>query len=173
MPEMKRLFIFTLLLIWGLLGHTQNGLIKGIVRHGITSEYSPFINIDLVRIADGKTIQVTNSDTVGKFEFRNITEGVYDLNFSFISYHSYKFEPVTIVKDSIIYLYINFPCPNGTKSAKKKCPFGHRDNIIPISYGLPSEKGLKKAEQGKIELGGCMVTECDPKWYCKTHKIRF
>jgi hypothetical protein len=170
---MKKQFFFTLLLIWGLTGFSQNGMLKGIVRHGISSELSPFVNIMLVRTADGKTIQATNSDTVGKFEFRNIPEGVYNLNFSFVSYNSFMFEHVTIKKDTAIYLSIQFPCPNGTKSAKKKCPFGHRDNIIPISYGLHSEKSLKKAEQGKIELGGCMVTECDPKWYCKTHKIRY
>ena len=170
---MKRQFLFTLLLILGLSGFSQNGMIKGIVRHGISSEYSPFINIDLIRISDEKTILRTNSDTVGKFEFQSIPQGDYDLNFYFLGYHPYKLEHVTVLKDSTIYLFINFPCPNGKKSAKKKCPFGHRDNIIPILYGFPSEKGLKKAERGKIEFGGCIVTDCDPKWYCKTHKIRY
>jgi len=32
---------------------------------------------------------------------------------------------------------------------------------------------MKRAKKGKIWLGGCVITECDPKWYCKIHKIEF
>jgi hypothetical protein len=138
---MRSQFLFTLLLILGLTGFSQNGIIKGIVRHGITSEYSPFINIDLIRISDEKTIHGTNSDTVGKFEFQSIPQGDYDLNFYFLGYHPYKLEHVTVVKDSTIYLFINFPCPNGKKSPKKKCPFGHRDILSQFHTDFLLRKG--------------------------------
>lgn len=170
---MKTQYLLAMLLILGQIGFPQNGKIKGIARNGVTFENSPFVNISLTKNIDKKIIQFTNSDTVGNFEFQNIPQGVYDLNFSFIGYSNYTYKNIAIHKDSTTYLLIQFPCPNGTKSVKKKCPFGHRDNIIPIIYGLPSEKSLKKADQGKIELGGCIVTECDPKWYCKTHRIKY
>jgi len=38
--------------------------------------------------------------------------------------------------------------------------------VIHIVYGYPSPEAQKKAEQGKIKLGGCVVTGDDPEWFC-------
>ena len=45
-----------------------------------------------------------------------------------------------------------------TKKPKKICPFGHRDEIIPIVYGLPTQRTFERAEKGRCKLGGCMIT---------------
>ena len=65
------------------------------------------------------------------------------------------------------------------KKAKKEskypteCPKCKSKNIIPISYGYPSAKGMKKAEREEIKLGGCCVGKNDPQWYCKNCKREF
>lgn len=56
-----------------------------------------------------------------------------------------------------------------------KCPANHTDQIIPITYGLI---GFVNAEAEKqidstFHLGGCVVTDCDPQYYCKIHKVEF
>ncbi len=53
------------------------------------------------------------------------------------------------------------------------CPKCKSENTIPISYGYPSEKGMRQAEKGKIKLGGCCISDNDPQWYCKSCKKEF
>jgi hypothetical protein len=36
----------------------------------------------------------------------------------------------------------------------------------PIIYGLPSPDLFEKADQGSVELGGCVVEEGNPDWAC-------
>ena len=58
----------------------------------------------------------------------------------------------------------------------KHCPKeakDHSNRIIPIVYGEPTSTSLKKAEQGIIKLGGCIVDIHSPRWHCKKHDIDF
>jgi len=169
---MKILF-FIGLLFCCLVGFGQNGALKGNIKDGLSSENSYGVTVELLRNSDKKFIAGIVSDSIGKFQINNIPKGNYDLTFRLIGYNSYTLTDVNISSDSITTLDIRFPCPFGLVKSKKECPFGHKDNIVKIIYGLPSLKTLKKAEKGKIELGGCVVTGCDPKWYCKIHKISF
>jgi len=48
------------------------------------------------------------------------------------------------------------------------CPYCLWDgDVIRIVYGLPSPKGLARANAGEIKLGGCMVSPGKPTWHCK------
>jgi hypothetical protein len=48
------------------------------------------------------------------------------------------------------------------------CPFYHKkDQVVSIVYGLSTEKMFEKADQGNVKLGGCILSDNDPKWYCK------
>ncbi len=149
----------------------QTGMIKGIVQNGVDKNPSPYMTIGLIQKSN--LVKGTNSDLNGNFEIKNIVPGEYELEFSFVGYQTYTIPNIQVTNDSTTYLEIKYPCPNGNKNSKKVCPYGHRDNIVPIVYGLPTERTLKRASKGKCELGGCIITECDPKWYCKEHKIRF
>jgi hypothetical protein len=57
------------------------------------------------------------------------------------------------------------------KKSRPSCLNGHTDNIIPIVYGEPDKKTMEKASQGKVHLGGCVVSEDAPKFYCTIHKL--
>lgn len=51
------------------------------------------------------------------------------------------------------------------------CPHGHKDSIIPIVYGYPSEELFAKSDSGLVALGGCELS--DENWYCKIHQTSF
>ena len=52
------------------------------------------------------------------------------------------------------------------------CPQGHhKDSIVPIEYGFPSEEMFQQADSGLIVLGGCELG--DHNYYCKRHAISF
>lgn len=54
------------------------------------------------------------------------------------------------------------------KNPKLNCPKCKTNReVIPILYGYPSYEGFKKAEAGKLKLGGCEITEDSPQFYCK------
>jgi hypothetical protein len=51
---------------------------------------------------------------------------------------------------------------------KKICPICNSKNIAEIFWGLPADMGeLEEAlEKKEIVLGGCCVSNDDPKWEC-------
>lgn len=52
------------------------------------------------------------------------------------------------------------------------CPFcgGKTVNIV---YGEPDEETMQLAEEEKVVLGGCCITEEDPAWACLSCKADF
>lgn len=74
-----------------------------------------------------------------------------------------------------------------------ECPFGHTDDIIPISYGLPDNDYYREMTKNEtVHFAGChchnrvtgkrinkdgsisyLCESLDPKWYCKRHRIMF
>lgn len=36
-----------------------------------------------------------------------------------------------------------------------------------IIYGLPDYEAFERAQAGKIKLGGCIICEGNPEYYCK------
>ena len=53
------------------------------------------------------------------------------------------------------------------KIEEGECPHCKSEKNIPIIYGYPSAQMLKESKRGKIDLGGCGVTENDPNRFCK------
>lgn len=55
-----------------------------------------------------------------------------------------------------------------------KCPVCHKnDQVVRIIYGYPSEKTMEDAEKGLIYIGGCIISNNSPKWYCKRDEKEF
>ena len=50
----------------------------------------------------------------------------------------------------------------------KKCPECGSKRVAEILYGMPafSDKLERDLEVGRIDLGGCCVTDNDPEWQC-------
>ena len=53
------------------------------------------------------------------------------------------------------------------------CPQCGAKDGVRIVYGKPGRELIDKAERGEIALGGCIVTDNDPQWACKTCNHRW
>ena len=51
-------------------------------------------------------------------------------------------------------------------STSSKCPNCGDQRLVPIVYGFPGESLMGLAEQGMVELGGCLVGPDDPLLVC-------
>ena len=72
--------------------------------------------------------------------------------------------------DTAITLFYSTPCRfHHPQKWVPTCPLGHRDHLIPVVYGFPSAAMMKKAKAGKISLGGCVHSGCEPTYYCVLH----
>lgn len=59
------------------------------------------------------------------------------------------------------------------EESAKPCPRCGSLEIVPIMYGLPGPEMMEAANQGRIALGGCCVTDDDPQKECKACGTRF
>lgn len=53
-----------------------------------------------------------------------------------------------------------------SKRKPRKCSKCGSMKIVGILHGYPTDNAFKEAEQGKIALGGCCITDDDPVWQC-------
>lgn len=49
----------------------------------------------------------------------------------------------------------------------KQCPKCGSKNSVKIIYGFPDNEAFEKAQAGKIKLGGCILFEGNPEYYCR------
>jgi hypothetical protein len=55
---------------------------------------------------------------------------------------------------------------NFSKRKPAKCPGCGARKVVRILYGFPADDAFDAAEKGKLVIGGCVVSECDPAWQC-------
>jgi predicted nucleic-acid-binding Zn-ribbon protein len=55
-----------------------------------------------------------------------------------------------------------------SRTRPKQCPACGCHKVALIQYGLPAfdDEMNRQLEAGKIVLGGCCISDCDPKWQC-------
>jgi hypothetical protein len=144
------------------------GIIKGHVHDTIFDIPLSYAQVSI----DDKNIRgIANEE--GNFILENVPAGVHHLRVSISGYRD-SILTVPVLDGSEIELYIEFPpyCKYNRKD--KTCQLcGKGDKVIPVVYGYPSKKGLRLSKRGKIALGGCIVSDCDPQWYCKRDKLLF
>lgn len=57
------------------------------------------------------------------------------------------------------------------KLRKPNCPYhGNKEDVVRIIYGFPMPSLEDRAKRGEVKLGGCVISENDPQWYCKKCK---
>ena len=121
-------------------------------------------------------IQAARPDSTGEFVFKNVNRGFYNVVIKQIGRKDFIADSLLIVADKPVHLAMIYPPPCMLvylKGHKPICPRDHSDKIIPIVYGFPRNKTMEKAKKGLVRLGGCLVSDCDPRYYCTIHKIEF
>lgn len=158
--------IFTIIAFFILhFGFSQNGELKGRITEGSGTGF-PGLTVKLINIE--KSILETQTDFDGKYSFKDIPFGNYSIVISSIGMRE---ETVENIKIEIPQKVSDFIYPKPCVGSKKICPKGHRNKIIPITYGLPSKKTIKRAQNKKLKLGGCTLY-CE-KWHCLEHDLDF
>jgi len=106
--------------------------------------------------------------------YGNLGQGDYRVVFYAEGKPSRRMENIKVEAGQVLRINIKSdgPCvyryPEGYVA---ECPRKHLDNIVPIRYGLVRD--FHKERPLNEYLGGCLVTDCDPRYYCNTHKIKF
>lgn len=164
-----RIIITFWILAFSLNCFSQNGEIKGQIMALFNSDVLPGATLKILG-----TEYSTQADYEGNYALENIKAGKYDIVVELINFAKDTLQRVEIKSGISTELDIELPLDCHLKNINGICPNGnHGNNVIAIIYGLPSKRYLKKAKKGKIKLGNCVVTGCEPHWYCKTHKIEF
>ena len=132
-----------------------------------------FAEIQLLGFPNKNNIS-TYTDSLGNYFMDSIPVGSQSFLFYASGYQDTIVYDIPFKKDSITYVNILYPTFCKYSDMKSNCPICLKKNkVIPIIYGYPSDKMRKKNEQGKIRLGGCILTGCDPKWYYKKDNKEF
>ena len=120
------------------------------------------------------TNKQTTTDSNGNFLLEHVPEGTYNLKIRTLTYPEKTIEAINIQGDTIIELNILFPPECKYNHKNMTCPVcNKKDEVVPVVYGMPTEKTMREADQGKVKLGGCVISGCDPKWYCKRDETWF
>lgn len=49
----------------------------------------------------------------------------------------------------------------------QRCPVCHSKRGVPIVFGLPGPELLEASREGRIHLGGCVVSRENQEWHCQ------
>jgi hypothetical protein len=158
-----------LLLSSWLISNGQTGSIKGKLIYRPTTFAHEGVTISILK---GTTVIASVvTDEKGNYSVSKIEEGKYTVRVREYSREALLKDAIVIVENEL--KRIDLIYPDNCSATEKFCPRFHTNNIIRIVYGLPAKALMDRAERGEVHLGGCIVTDCDPKWYCTIHKIEF
>ncbi|WP_181309092.1 carboxypeptidase-like regulatory domain-containing protein [Rufibacter sp. XAAS-G3-1] len=166
-------WLSTLLLIYSSLTvFGQNGQIAGVIQKRDSLLDFKYLTIFLIK--DSSEFKGAIPATSGEFSIKEVPEGIYSLIIRQIGFRDAFTDNIVVSDGKTTKLNLKYPPPCGfvyAKNTQVKCIGGHTDNIIPIVYGLPTKRTMNRAEKGLVRLAGCIISECDPQYYCKIHKL--
>lgn len=145
----------------------QTGIIQGNVYDKIDEKGLFLAQVWLVNTNLGA---ITDYD--GNFKIDSIPIGTYDLKISFMVYGDTTLKNIIISSDTVIKINIELPPPCKYDNNRKdnRCPIcGKKNMVIPIVYGIP----IGKLDKKHYYYAGCVITFCDPHWFCKRDKYKF
>jgi hypothetical protein len=163
-------FLLILLVLFSGKIYCQSGSIRALLKRADTT--TDFAYVELIR--DTQVIAEGYQPLNKTFWFDKLQSGNYIL----LIHHTFdrdKYKSnIAVLENHTTEILIEYPGACSyvyPKRYKPKCPYGHTDQIIPIVYGLPGPKLLQKSKEGRVQLGGCIISDCDPHYYCRVHKI--
>jgi len=164
------LLVIGLLFLRPLVGRCQQRQLAGQVTDSKLGGGFPGVTITVHQA--GKIVAGTITNRDGAFSLSNLPVGTYDVVVEMLGYRAEGRADVEVTAQPTA-LTIPFPGPCQYRYQPPQLPLsvgGHTDHFIPIVYGLPTAHTRQRAKRGKIYLGGCQVTGCDPHYYCPIHQ---
>lgn len=123
----------------------------------------------------------TRNDTVSldknmNFIFKDVQADTCRIYFSKRTYPSNTYYKLYFNPKDTKTLELNYRSTCPYKKEKSVCPICKKeDKVIPIVYGMIAEitkKGEEKKKE-KYRSGGCVVSDCDPHWFCERDDTNF
>lgn len=123
-----------------------------------------------VKLAETKIGVWTDSN--GNFKIDSIPIGTYNLIVNYFGYEDTTLKALKISSDTLLIIELEFPafCKYDKHRKNNTCPIcGKNNKVVPIVYGYP----IGKLDWKNYFYAGCVITLCDPNWYCKRDKLEF
>ena len=170
------------------LGFSQTGEIHGKLILGDLENYQTVSKNTFIILKSKTRIDTVKVDENLSFKFTKLSTDTLRIFTSPRSYPTNIYYRINLKEGEVkkIELKYSSVCPY-TKSENKKCPICKKeDKVISISYGLIAAVKFKDKDgnatdgngkhilqEMKVKHGGCVVTECDPNWFCTRDEKEF
>lgn len=181
---MYRLLFFILFLSVNLFGQENCIKVKLNLTHNEDYTFT-HENARLILTGNGRN-DILRPNRELEFVLDNLSEGDYSfyitpgnqLHSNMTYKYKLHFGPKTITGHTIEISYTPF-CHYSKEN--KTCPVCcTEEHVIPVRYGLIAviEKRDKNGniindDQKEFKMGGCVVSDCDPQWYCEQDDVKF
>jgi hypothetical protein len=170
---MKYVFWFWLLLLLRpCQGCSQPHSVRGVLVDGRTNRGYRGTQASITFSQAGVVVATSGSDSTGRFRVGHLPPGTYEVRIEDLFTRPETRPGVPVGADSAL-LTLVYPSPCRfvyTGKGPPPCVGGHTDRIIPMSYGLPTARTMRRAKRGKVHLAGCELWGCDPRYYCPLHQ---
>jgi hypothetical protein len=131
----------------------QSAHIIGQVMDSEATPVGAMAGVTVLLKQDSIVIKGADSAKDGTFQFYKLPAGNYSLQLKMVGYRTRTLPPVQLAAGDTVKLVLNFPGPcqytyrNGRLPV---CEGGHNEGLLPIVYGLPSAKTIKKAHKREL-----------------------
>ena len=116
--------------------------------------------------------EIATADRNGRFRISGLPVGRFDVRVYMMGYGDTTLTGVPVGLDSttVMKVVLPKPCKYESNWKNKRCPVcGKKNKVVPIRYGLLD----LRLDYRNGEPGGCVITDCDPTWYCRTDSLKF
>ncbi|RYJ43830.1 hypothetical protein [Flavobacterium beibuense] len=172
---MKSCFYFFLILLFTS-AFSQTGKIQGKLIIENNDDIALVKQNTLIILFNENRTDTIRPDENLNFTFKNLPEGLYTIKFSPKSYPTDVRYKVTLKSGEALNVNLKYAitCPY-KETEDHNCPVcGKNDKVIPIIYGLViGNRKTKEEEEDKYFPGGCIVSDCQPDWYCERDQKKF
>ncbi|MCF8228834.1 MAG: carboxypeptidase-like regulatory domain-containing protein [Bacteroidales bacterium] len=146
-----------------------SGSLEGIVFDNTRSEGVQYAHIHLLK-SDLRMI----TDSAGNFKLEDIPAGDEVLKNDALGYGKPRIVHIRIFEDSTVFIRLNLEACEYDYLGGGNCPVClQTDQVIPIVYGNPGRKTIRRMKKGEVYLGGTVIDYCQPRFYCKRDKVKF
>ncbi|HAT64562.1 MAG TPA: hypothetical protein DCS66_08155 [Flavobacteriaceae bacterium] len=148
---------------------SQSAVIEGIIIPNNNSDIEKLSSISLYYNSKTPKLQTVLIETDLSFKFEYIETDTISLSIPG-NREDYIFPSFYLSENDTIRLKLpySYYCEYDISKNDKTCPICKKKNkVIPVEFGLFINDPKKAYNMG------CLITDCEPNWYCKRDKITF
>lgn len=163
---------FLLLNLFASYGQNKGKIIGKLILKDLENKESVIKNTYVI-LKSKTQIDSVKIDENLNFTFENLKSDTLRIFLSPRSYPVNKFFKFYLKDGEVKNLELPYSstCPYGKSNVCPICK--KKDKVIPIVYGLIPQVNGKKPKTKKYKSGGCVVSDCQPNWFCQRDKTEF